>query len=477
MLDFFKIDFFKTISFGDSNISQRPSQSSRFDDFLQNQLKSLSDIEEKCSTPDKSQIESMSDIEERYSTPDKVQNADKKINDTDAKPVKAEEYNKSKETKLEKQVDKVKEAKKDDSIEKNEPGTDIKKDRRADKDEKAIGADKLLTAGKEETQKSKNEPDGNAAAENMSLLKAVSLLLNMMRGMPDKGEDVKLLKSSLNEIKNSLIGNTEDFKKNKLHLKRLFSEVRSMLNNLEKELQNLNPSDARRGLMLSNLRKQSERIAEALKKYTGKEGDIPVSDGKGKDSIIETKANINTTPGGMLHNDKKENSYSRDNDSGIGFQFSRKEAVLNRDNSGSIQRKSGDFSEYINKIIQNARIVVKDSRNGSFSLRLYPESLGRVNVNLSLEQGVILGKFLVDSAEARESLLENMAIVKQELEENGISVGEFQVNVRDERENVSSHNEGGIFAPVLGRDNAVSVSNEYEQNAGSSHDGAIDMII
>lgn len=453
MLDFLKIDFFKTPDFGDQKSSRSISSSVNFDNFLQDQLKSMSELEEKFGRPDKTQNDSRNtNIEQNAGTAEI----------------------RFKEKVYEKETDKKKDTVREESAERSEHNTDIKKLNR-NKDDKPAEEAKVSCAGKEEIQKSKNEKDTDTSAENPSLVKMINLLLNMMKGVPEKGDDAGLLKSLLRDIKNSLTENSRDFNKNKLHLKRLFSELKSVLANLEKELQKGNSPGAGRELMLSSLRKQSERIADTLKKYAAREADILSADGTGKESI-GTKGIINTAHSGMINNDKKEKSLSRDYDTAAGFQFTRKEGI-SKDSPVSMQRRNSDFSEYVDKLIHNARIVVRDSRNGSFSLRLYPESLGRVNVNLTLEQGVIMGRFLVDNAEARDSLLENMAMVKQELEQSGINVGEFQVNVRDERGNAAGRREEGIFAPAIGRDNAVSVSSEYEQNAASKHDGAIDVII
>ncbi len=126
--------------------------------------------------------------------------------------------------------------------------------------------------------------------------------------------------------------------------------------------------------------------------------------------------------------------------------------------------------------MQNAKIVIKDGKNGSFSIRLHPESLGRINVNLNLEQGVVVGRFLVDNADAKEVLLENMLMVKERLQGDGILVGDFQVNVRGENNPASDSKKDGVSYNIM-PESKVKSGHEYEYNSSSLHDGKIDLII
>jgi flagellar hook-length control protein FliK len=131
-------------------------------------------------------------------------------------------------------------------------------------------------------------------------------------------------------------------------------------------------------------------------------------------------------------------------------------------------------NEQFEALINNARIVVRDSRNGSFTMNLYPETLGRVNVNLGLEDGVIVGRFLVDSREAREAMMENLESVRQQLQEAGIQVGGFQVNVRGERERLVRELQEASLHPARGT--AAEAQHDYEIHAYRRHDGALDVI-
>ena len=107
--------------------------------------------------------------------------------------------------------------------------------------------------------------------------------------------------------------------------------------------------------------------------------------------------------------------------------------------------KNHQIRENLENIIQSARVAVKDSKNASFSLRLHPAKLGSVRISLGLLDGVVHGKFLVDTPAARDMLLTNIEQIKDELRQACISVGEFQVNVSDQRERLLHEGGDGTF--------------------------------
>ena len=179
-----------------------------------------------------------------------------------------------------------------------------------------------------------------------------------------------------------------------------------------------------------------------------------------------------------INNSREERSSSKNNDSNIGFQFFRKDQDVQGKNiiNKNFDRQN-NFNKQFQSILHHAKVVVRDARSGSFSVRLYPESLGRVNINFDLDQGILTGKFLVDNREAKEVLWNNIYMLKEKLEESGVSVGEFQVNVREEQNGTSDKGEEETPSFTIDQDSIMDKSHGYEQNSSSLHDGEIDMII
>jgi flagellar hook-length control protein FliK len=138
--------------------------------------------------------------------------------------------------------------------------------------------------------------------------------------------------------------------------------------------------------------------------------------------------------------------------------------------------KSGRYAEHLEGIIQAARVVVKDSKNATFSLRLHPRELGSVRISIGLLDGTVHGKFLVDTPAARDVLMADIELIKEELAQAGISVGEFQVNVSDQRERLMHESEHGPFTFAL-TPPAVEAETGFAENSKSYHEGYINLII
>ena len=176
---------------------------------------------------------------------------------------------------------------------------------------------------------------------------------------------------------------------------------------------------------------------------------------------------------------KKEGGSAFQGETGFGMgQFSRGDAAGAKSlNVPAGVPRGPIFQEQLQNLIQTARITVRDGNNGNLSLNLYPESLGKVNIHLGLEQGVLTGRFIVDTPEAKDVLMDNLDVMKSQMEEAGLAVGEFQVNVRDNSDrSVYQEKRGGVVALNALWEKAEGTQ-EYNINAVSLHDGMIDMKI
>ena len=135
------------------------------------------------------------------------------------------------------------------------------------------------------------------------------------------------------------------------------------------------------------------------------------------------------------------------------------------------------FAQKLDELIEKAHITVRDGRNGQLSMKMFPEHLGRVNVTLGLDNGVLNAKFLVDSNDARAALTSSLNELMGALENEGLSLGAFQVDVRggDNRRNAD---ESGDFIPVhAARREAEEAQIQYERRQSSLHDGSINLVV
>ncbi len=161
----------------------------------------------------------------------------------------------------------------------------------------------------------------------------------------------------------------------------------------------------------------------------------------------------------------------------FGLNTMKSDLQARKADTASGPRKHTAFMDQVGQIIDNAKVVVRDSRNGSFSVRLYPRELGSMNVSLGLENGIVHGKFLVESREAKDLLMGSLEQIKQDLQDAGIAVGEFHVDVDDRRGRMlrdSDSESAVVLAPV---DRREEIEAGFELNSKSYHDGHINLVI
>lgn len=142
--------------------------------------------------------------------------------------------------------------------------------------------------------------------------------------------------------------------------------------------------------------------------------------------------------------------------------------------------KMPEFRQSLQEIMDKAKVTVQDSRNGSFTVKLFPKELGSVNVNLVMENGVVNGRFLVDNNDAKTLLMSNIENLIDELQQSGVSVGEFSVNVRDERERFirdKDEQKYKLNPAFTGNKETVTAADVYDYNSVYKHNGTINMII
>lgn len=325
------------------------------------------------------------------------------------------------------------------------------------------------------------------------LLKDLLYVREMIEKLNIDKTQLNEIKSLLSEFKTNLKNkgfknNNENFEL-QTQLKNLLYKFRNIIEKVDKQFNLKMPAasihsekdtNKTEAIALVHLKKEIKKLENVLRQYLTEakpEGVIRKSDVPGDEikNIVNHKL-----VSAYTEDERKDVSQTKENTTNFNFQFNKKEAdssgnTLIKSNLSTLQKPSS-FKEHLDNIVQNARIVIRDSKNGSFSIRLHPESLGRININLNLEHGVIIGKFLVDNTDAREVLLENMLIVKERLQGEGISVGEFQVNVRGENNPASDSGKKGTLHNIV-LDNKTKSGHEYEFNSSLIHDGSIDLVI
>lgn len=136
-----------------------------------------------------------------------------------------------------------------------------------------------------------------------------------------------------------------------------------------------------------------------------------------------------------------------------------------------LQRAS--FSTELKELIDSARISVRDGRNATMSIKMNPEDLGKLELTMGLEDGVLTARFTVESEEARELLSANLETMRERLGAEGLSVGQLFVDVRGGRERRDAMPER-IWQGPLHRTESVS---EIYELADTVSDGHFNMVM
>ncbi len=84
-----------------------------------------------------------------------------------------------------------------------------------------------------------------------------------------------------------------------------------------------------------------------------------------------------------------------------------------------------------NEIAERVKVVLNREKPEmtEISIQLKPESLGRLRVSLTVADGVLNGRVIVQNSEARDLLRANIERLQENLEQQGIALGKFHINM------------------------------------------------
>ena len=158
------------------------------------------------------------------------------------------------------------------------------------------------------------------------------------------------------------------------------------------------------------------------------------------------------------------------------FQLNIKQANENLQKESTVKFSTSDV---INQVIKKAEVFVQGSHQ-EMIMKLEPESLGKLNLKIILENGLVTAKFMAESQQVKAILESNFNQLKDALQEKGIIVQSFSVSVNQQGAEFDS-NKG--FAQWKKTIKLNKVSGEYmgldeevksSINPYSYHDGKVD---
>jgi len=332
-------------------------------------------------------------------------------------------------------------------------------------------------------EKMKNSPDMDTLKQSLKDLE------KLLSSLPDALKEVKDLKTQLRSLLESL--NSSGMKADKSFVSelsaKLADDIEKLIRSIETHAKNGHAANRKLFEPMDNTdtKKLLSELADTIKKISHEAASKQQTPAKASTGIVDpkvsadiAKTNIAGTPTATPHSDAP-GSNTEQNQQNSSFNFNNSNHRLfgqaSLSNTPSHASAKGVFDQQLQQIMQQAKMTVLNNQNGSISMKMHPDSLGNLNVNLGLEHGVLNGRFLVDNAEARQMLMDHLAHLKQSLQEQGISVGEFQVNVRNGgHQKHNTEEETQVIPGIPGH----LAAEDYDTGAYHYvHEGSLDLII
>ena len=127
--------------------------------------------------------------------------------------------------------------------------------------------------------------------------------------------------------------------------------------------------------------------------------------------------------------------------------------------------------ELFNKLVERARINLGPDGRSSASIRLNPPHLGRMTLNLQMQNNHMHARLVVETEAASKLIQSELDTLRQELKSQGIQVESFQIRVRESAGSFSAENGETRFGRDAQFDN--NADNKEEKKGGDGNPAAL----
>lgn len=230
---------------------------------------------------------------------------------------------------------------------------------------------------------------------------------------------IDLSKEQLTSIENSLtalletVGASEDINLDKL------------INLQKTQIQNIN----------SNIKAESKKEVA-----TGDLTDINVELNalKVQPNVVSQQSSMSSN---VFSDSQSENLEFMQTDKIEGFDLTGGKIFSNTMLMNSVKKvdvRNNQFMQMISKIADEIRLTVDKNKN-EMTIKLQPETLGKLTVKISSENGVMNASFFAENDKAKTMIENNMIELKNSLEKQGIQVQNLTVTVDQNQDELSKH--------------------------------------
>jgi len=108
--------------------------------------------------------------------------------------------------------------------------------------------------------------------------------------------------------------------------------------------------------------------------------------------------------------------------------MSMQDSEIEESRSGAA-RTPWHISEFADKILQNAQLIRKNG-NSEMKVRLIPPHLGKMTLNLKVEDSRLIARIQVETVEAKSMIQDNLSQLRDVMTDRGMEIQSFDVDVR-----------------------------------------------
>jgi len=107
-------------------------------------------------------------------------------------------------------------------------------------------------------------------------------------------------------------------------------------------------------------------------------------------------------------------------------------------NFAPMEKSPGDAQNYYDpnraaELIQNYRDQMRTASAGQLTLEMEPEGFGKLSIKVGTKKDEITAQIVTDNDSARQALLKNSPELRQDLQNQGLALGKFNVDVGSDR--------------------------------------------
>lgn len=397
----------------------------------------------------------MNAIEEIKSKKSTENFKNKKENDFNKTLVKVES-NLKKKTEVPKKKNEIKNSKNDKNT-KDKESIDKKSDNNIKKDEEKNIKEKekeISMDGEIKEIIGGNEEDNEKIIEKLAEILNISVE-EIKEKLSEENIDIDELKNmtNINDIKKivrKLIdvndstellldkGKSDEYKKIVKMIEELNEDIKTKISREEIKIDEATKNIDEKEVQV--IEKENINKQEIDKKTSETEGVTKTDTTEKNDKKIEFTSNKDESS--LRENTQKDNEKMFEENKENQF---KEETLIFTDSKGNIittniVKKDGVTSTNITKDVANnildqigekVEVLVTES-SSEVKLQLNPESLGKVKIKLTTEEGVTKAKFLVETPEAKEALEKNISKLKDNLESQNVNVKHIDISFEQE---------------------------------------------